>query len=412
MARPDAFSIPSSIPSSAPSPIPSPSRREFLRAIAAATGALSLPALSFGHDRHANFTPEAGAPCLVTRRLAFETWVSESPPANDKPLRFGVFSLFAPQHLIVRSREALLLRFDGEARTLPANSDALHLRLIDGGRIAADLSGETFAATRIEALSTSGGEAVFTLEVPPPSLHGTIQRQFRGRLLLTAAQRHLQPVLLMRSEVAVASIVLAEAPPHAPPEFLRAQAAASRSFLLSARTGHIGFDFCDTTHCQFLRELPTPGSPHALAAEATTGLVLIAAGGILPAMYSRSCSGRTHALAESGLSVSGYPYYSVHCELCSRRPELWVRDSDAGSVAHSERARQAWNRVHGWSALPSASYAVNGAVLRGSGIGHGIGMCQRGAAEMAKQGATYREILAHYYPNTAIASAAIAPALA
>ncbi len=39
-------------------------------------------------------------------------------------------------------------------------------------------------------------------------------------------------------------------------------------------------------------------------------------------------------------------------------------------------------------------------VLRGHGWGHGVGLCQIGAAEMAAEGASYEEILTHYYPHT------------
>lgn len=35
--------------------------------------------------------------------------------------------------------------------------------------------------------------------------------------------------------------------------------------------------------------------------------------------------------------------------------------------------------------------------LTGAGWGHGVGLCQIGAAVMGQQGYTYREILAHYY---------------
>lgn len=38
--------------------------------------------------------------------------------------------------------------------------------------------------------------------------------------------------------------------------------------------------------------------------------------------------------------------------------------------------------------------------LKGHGWGHGVGLCQIGAAVMATRGYTYREILAHYYPNS------------
>ena len=41
-------------------------------------------------------------------------------------------------------------------------------------------------------------------------------------------------------------------------------------------------------------------------------------------------------------------------------------------------------------------------ILHGKGWGHGVGLCQIGAAVMASQGYTYKEILNHYYPGTVI----------
>ena len=40
--------------------------------------------------------------------------------------------------------------------------------------------------------------------------------------------------------------------------------------------------------------------------------------------------------------------------------------------------------------------------LKGAGWGHGVGLCQIGAAMMAHLGIDYRTILAHYYPNSTI----------
>ncbi len=39
-------------------------------------------------------------------------------------------------------------------------------------------------------------------------------------------------------------------------------------------------------------------------------------------------------------------------------------------------------------------------VLHGAGWGHGVGLCQIGAAMMAEKGFDFRQILAHYYPNS------------
>jgi stage II sporulation protein D len=58
-------------------------------------------------------------------------------------------------------------------------------------------------------------------------------------------------------------------------------------------------------------------------------------------------------------------------------------------------------------AAPAAASAAPEAQLtiRGAGWGHGVGMSQYGAFGMAREGATYRQILAHYYTDTAIGTA-------
>ena len=41
-------------------------------------------------------------------------------------------------------------------------------------------------------------------------------------------------------------------------------------------------------------------------------------------------------------------------------------------------------------------------ILTGAGWGHGVGLCQIGAAVMGEQGYKYDEILLHYYINASI----------
>ena len=57
------------------------------------------------------------------------------------------------------------------------------------------------------------------------------------------------------------------------------------------------------------------------------------------------------------------------------------------------------------SARGSSSFSIPATIsLKGRGAGHGVGMCQVGVIRMARQGSSYREILAHYYPNTTIST--------
>ena len=56
--------------------------------------------------------------------------------------------------------------------------------------------------------------------------------------------------------------------------------------------------------------------------------------------------------------------------------------------------------------LPSAFFSIakNGRsyIIKGKGYGHGIGMSQNGANEMAKTGMSYKEILTYFYPGTKV----------
>jgi hypothetical protein len=51
----------------------------------------------------------------------------------------------------------------------------------------------------------------------------------------------------------------------------------------------------------------------------------------------------------------------------------------------------------------SCPNGLGGLVLHGSGYGHGMGMSQWGARELADQGFTYDQILRYFYSNTEIA---------
>ena len=66
--------------------------------------------------------------------------------------------------------------------------------------------------------------------------------------------------------------------------------------------------------------------------------------------------------------------------------------------------RRALSRTHLYSSAFVVDKEPDLFVLRGAGWGHGVGLCQIGAAVMADQGKTYREILHHYYRDTAISA--------
>ena len=240
----------------------------------------------------------------------------------------------------------------------------------------------------------------FTLTVP-----GKLTRRYTGALIITSHAGVLTAILTLPTELAVASIVAAESPANAPPEFLKTQAVVSRSYLLANLHPNSESDSCDTTRCQFLRSPPPEQSPAARATRATRNQVLLwraspdIPASIVPAMYSRSCGGQTHA---QPTGPEAYPFYPVRCDFCLRHPEFWSRPAPTQSIP-GEATRLAYNRTHGWSAIPSNTHTQTAdGTLEGRGTGHGIGLCQLGAADLARRGQPYATILAHFFPNTTL----------
>ena len=49
--------------------------------------------------------------------------------------------------------------------------------------------------------------------------------------------------------------------------------------------------------------------------------------------------------------------------------------------------------------MPRAGREAERFIFQGAGWGHGVGLCQIGAAVMADKGFTAREIMGHYFPR-------------
>ena len=177
---------------------------------------------------------------------------------------------------------------------------------------------------------------------------------------------------------------------------------------------------------------------------ATTGLVLKHEGRLIPAYFHADCGGRTSdgLLHEFGKSpvLRGVPDVGPAAHLSRSRNwqefvpakkldriaralglgdyamglDILERD-EAGRVVKArftgpdgERTLPG-DRMRAELGLPSAMISLMGVLADGSlrvegiGAGHGIGLCQLGALELARNGRDVRAILAHYYPGAEIA---------
>jgi len=311
--------------------------------------------------------------------------------AAAEPVRIGVLGLFHPTELELSG--AVALRVDGD----PVDARGpVRLTLEEDSVLVRSERGEW----RGDAVEASGE---FVLGVP-----GKLDRRYQGALRIEPDGGELLAVVSMDLETAVAAVLDKEGAQRQPAA-LEAQAIVSRSFL-AAGARHGRFGFCDTTHCQWLGEVPPDDSPLAQAARRTEGLALHAGDQVVQALFTSRCGGRTHTLREIGLDPENYPFYSVECEACRRSPSRWERRlaaADAPEILERpglESSRLAVVRRLGWSALPGNDYSLTRSgdllLIKGVGEGHGAGLCQAGSEELAARGATALEILRRYFPNT------------
>jgi Stage II sporulation protein len=326
--------------------------------------------------------------------------------APSHSVRISVLGLFRPQQLLLTpsSGTALMIHCNQRSFALERSSGVNRGRIrAESNSMTIEIGHEIDETSYLTATGREDGPADFVLAIP-----GKIARRYHGILEIKPASARLSAVVTMDIETAVASVVAAESVPGTAFEALKAQAVAARSYFIAGKGSHREFDFCDTTHCQYLREPPSPETPAAKAAAASRGLVLAYQSQSFAAMYTRSCSGRTRSLVELRLPAATYPYYSVDCKYCREHPNHWQSRIPAAEGVtlrgSDESARLRTARRLGWSVIPSSDFTIkkqgDEMLLQGFGQGHGLGLCQAGANAMAQSGAGFRQILAHYYPNT------------
>lgn len=230
------------------------------------------------------------------------------------------------------------------------------------------------------------------------------------------------------------------------------------------KAGHEHFDVCADDHCQRYQGLTMAvGDDVCRAIDRTWGQVLEYGGDICDTRYSKCCGGRTELFSTCWEDVD-LPYlqsvedpfcdcenssilsqvlndYDLHTadfhdwtvqyttdelselvrtrtgidfgtivalEAMERGPSgrikyLRITGTLREEVIGKELAiRKALSSSHLKSSAFEIEKSPDGFVLRGRGWGHGVGLCQIGAAAMAAQGYDYRQILSHYYVGAEI----------
>jgi stage II sporulation protein D len=374
------------------------------------------------------------AVCLAVACVAGAGQTGQTSPRTT--IRVGLWTLWHDRELTITPLPGATLR---ECAACPARPlAAITVRAKDAGLTWTEKGGTAHSSTELllsgsyRIAGQSLGESL-TLAYP---LRITAQAGVLGLVAALPVERYVELVVAAESGAADG------------PESRKALAVVARSFALQASHGHAGFDVCDSTHCQWVHWRATPEA-HA-AALATAGEVLWLHGRRAAAYFHQNCGGRTAAAAEVWPDRAAQEHGALEHlvsrtdNYCQRtgssewsatlsRAELTQALAAAGLVTPgwktltvakrgesgratvlligyaeipAESFRLAVGRTLGWNQIRSNWFEVatqgDGFLFHGRGSGHGVGLCQTGAAEMAREKHSYREILAQYFPGTTL----------
>ena len=243
-----------------------------------------------------------------------------------------------------------------------------------------------------------------------------VQRLVRGKVHIVPVGGGLQVIWTVPLEEVTAAVLATESNGMNALEAKKAMAVAIRSFYRAGRRHFGAAQFCDSTHCQTLTTVVAANSINARAARETQGRVATFHGRTVPVMYSSRCGGRTLTAAAAGMHLRGYGFEAVECEPCQRDPSDWtfhvpismkeqidrLLEPPTGSP---ERLRITMGQRLGWVFIRSNHFDMERSpsgdeiIFNGQGLGHSVGLCQWGAAQMALEGASFVDILHHYLPS-------------
>jgi stage II sporulation protein D len=333
----------------------------------------------------------------------------------------------------------------GVARAEPA----IRVRVLEGAS-SVRLAGE---GLRAQSRSLPGGAAVarprrgrvevaglpLGSRVPVAARRGVRVngREFPGSVLLLERDGALDVVNVVGLEPYVEGTIAGEVYPSWPSAVLKAQAVIARTYALHQIRQHAGepWDMESSVVSQRYRGGGVPERARRAARE-TRGEYLSFEGAPILAVYHSSAGGRTASAREVWGEDLAYlpgvpspdddaPDYFWSYEISRANLAAALRDAGIGGPARPDvqvlergpsgrvarvrigdavLAGRDLRRLLGGAAIRSSLFDVRTDAERvrflGSGAGHGVGLSQWGARALAAQGASYEEILRHYYPGS------------
>jgi stage II sporulation protein D len=236
----------------------------------------------------------------------------------------------------------------------------------------------------------------------------------------------------------IAGVVRAEGGMNKHKEYFKTQAIIARTYMYKHLDKHLNdkYNVCDNTHCQAYNGMTTDSVINSASLE-TRGLVILDKdSSLIMSAFHSNCGGITVSSEDIWITDQTY-LKSVTDPYCLKsRNATWEKKiSSKEWIEYLEKSGYAgktndpavlsfyqnkrwieykagaftmpFEKIRDDLRLRSSFFSVIAAkdsvLFKGKGYGHGVGLCQEGAMEMAVRGNTYQQIIEFYYFGVIIA---------
>jgi stage II sporulation protein D len=275
-----------------------------------------------------------------------------------------------------------------------------------------------------------------TLKMIDPKLEARI---YQGNIDFRIFEKNLLIVNQVGLSDYLSGVVETESGPKAEEEYYKNQAVICRTYALKSPDKHKtqGFNLCDGVHCQAYKGKSTSNPLIQTTVNSTKDLVVVDENNeLISSLFSANCGGQTCNSEDVWTSKLNY-LRSIQDQFCiDQKQATWTKTIDkqefinflneksliipdtfnTDSLAFEQPIRKVNYTVNNQEIkltiirsglnLRSTFFSIKPEgeqlIFAGRGYGHGVGMCQEGAMNMAKKGYKFDEIIKYYYTNVKI----------
>ncbi len=341
-----------------------------------------------------------------------------------------VFSVESGSYQIKADSRVIMTLEEQDVAYLSVVEGEIWVQTIEGGN--AGVFG------RVELVSANEG-GVFSLKPVFPSKDA---RSYDGDIVFSVEFGTIEMINIVEKDLYLAGVVEAESGNSGRFEFYKTQAVICRTFLYGQTEKYRinGFHVCDAVYCQVYKGRSTDNIDILEAVRQTRDEVITGEGNeIITAAFHANCGGGT-VNSEDAWLIHDPVLRSVTDPYCSNGngftwqreiniPEwrnylsgqgfqlsygvdysdnYFTRDYKRDGYYSIGSARVSYRKIRNdWNLRSSFFSIVSGRregtlLIKGRGYGHGVGMCQEGAMEMAARGYSYRDIINFYYTGVSL----------